>query len=386
MCPDGVAAICTAGSRTGRCGPDSNILEAGICTTGAEGNAMVDLKPTRFSFIPEGANLSDLDNARANNLDVLDAANPNLKNEANDLQAANTAEITGNTVAEELAAVKAFDDDTWTEFTDPDQKAAYVQGDTDHLYDDKGNLKVNGGWGGWGAPTACSTHCGCGIRYRYRSCNNPAPQYGGLDCTGSNAASDSCNCAVTCPTPRPTPVPPTPVPPTPAPTPNPCVSGTHACCKHAGCECVEDATWGHLGGYHCQCKDGYLEDALSATHQCNIVTAYPTHAPTMNPTAAPTKFPTKSPTPAPTPLQCTNNVNYPTTDSSCQCECHRETCYRTYKPQFADTRRRRRRKPTNYGPAAGYYCHDHVVHFSDSRRRGIFQGRRRAPKKRGSAP
>jgi hypothetical protein len=414
MCPDGAAAVCTGGSTTGKCGPDSNVMEPGICTTGAEGNAQVTLAPNPWSFpkVPEGSDLSDLDEARANNLDVLDVANPNLKNEGNDLQATITAEITGNTVAEELAAVKAFDDDTWTEFTDPDQKTQYLAGDEDHLYDDKGNLKVNGLWGGWGPIGACSTNCGCGIRYRYRSCDSPAPAFGGLDCTGGNAASDSCNCGNPCPTPAPTPAPPTPVPPTPAPTPHPCLSGNHPCDKGAGGICV------HTGNKHdptsphfaCHCAAWYNDPAVGASahvcgscgqanevpcaprhggpisvdacidgyhvvgNKCILTTNYPSPAPTVAPTLAPTNSPTKAPTPAPTYKQCSGTAAYPDVDLACRCECHGTSCAKVYVPYFSDTRRRRR-GPT-YTTRKGYYCH-HDYMFGDSRRRWIKNSRRR---------
>jgi len=52
---------------------------------------------------------------------------------------------------------------------------------------------VNGNWGSWGQIGACNKPCGGGHRYRYRSCNNPAPAHGGKACSGTKTHVISCN-------------------------------------------------------------------------------------------------------------------------------------------------------------------------------------------------
>lgn len=53
--------------------------------------------------------------------------------------------------------------------------------------------KIDGNWGSWGAWGTCSKTCGTGTRKRSRSCNNPAPKYGGRSCSGSSSSSGTCN-------------------------------------------------------------------------------------------------------------------------------------------------------------------------------------------------
>lgn len=43
---------------------------------------------------------------------------------------------------------------------------------------------VDGVWSAWGSFGTCSVTCGTGIRFRTRSCSNPAPTNGGSDCSG----------------------------------------------------------------------------------------------------------------------------------------------------------------------------------------------------------
>nr|XP_034336189.1 coadhesin-like isoform X3 [Crassostrea gigas] len=52
---------------------------------------------------------------------------------------------------------------------------------------------VNGGWSGWNHPSACSVTCGGGVRTRTRTCNHPTPAYGGLQCPGVSHMSEHCN-------------------------------------------------------------------------------------------------------------------------------------------------------------------------------------------------
>nr|XP_022339841.1 semaphorin-5B-like isoform X4 [Crassostrea virginica] len=52
---------------------------------------------------------------------------------------------------------------------------------------------INGNWGSWGSYGSCTKTCGGGTQQRSRSCNNPAPQYGGANCAGSSVSSQSCN-------------------------------------------------------------------------------------------------------------------------------------------------------------------------------------------------
>jgi len=55
------------------------------------------------------------------------------------------------------------------------------------------NCPINGGWSGYGSYGSCSKVCGSGTKTRSRSCNNPAPQFGGASCSGSSTSSTSCN-------------------------------------------------------------------------------------------------------------------------------------------------------------------------------------------------
>uniref|UniRef100_A0A8C5HYM7 ADAM metallopeptidase with thrombospondin type 1 motif, 14 n=1 Tax=Gouania willdenowi TaxID=441366 RepID=A0A8C5HYM7_GOUWI len=51
----------------------------------------------------------------------------------------------------------------------------------------------DGSWGSWSKFGSCSRTCGGGVRSRSRQCNNPAPAYGGRDCTGSTFDYHMCN-------------------------------------------------------------------------------------------------------------------------------------------------------------------------------------------------
>ena len=49
--------------------------------------------------------------------------------------------------------------------------------------------------GGWSEPewSECSVTCGGGTQTRIRTCTNPAPAYGGLDCQGESSEIKDCN-------------------------------------------------------------------------------------------------------------------------------------------------------------------------------------------------
>jgi len=52
---------------------------------------------------------------------------------------------------------------------------------------------IDGGWSSWSAWDSCSVSCGGGTQSRTRTCNNPTPQYGGANCSGSSSESQACN-------------------------------------------------------------------------------------------------------------------------------------------------------------------------------------------------
>jgi len=45
--------------------------------------------------------------------------------------------------------------------------------------------KVDGGYGSWGKWSKCTAACGSGIRIRFRKCDSPKPAWGGKPCSGS---------------------------------------------------------------------------------------------------------------------------------------------------------------------------------------------------------
>lgn len=53
-------------------------------------------------------------------------------------------------------------------------------------------IVVNGGWGPWNEWIGCSATCGGGQMRRSRRCNDPVPQYNGLDCPGNGTESEQC--------------------------------------------------------------------------------------------------------------------------------------------------------------------------------------------------
>ena len=51
---------------------------------------------------------------------------------------------------------------------------------------------VPGNWSSWGAWSNCSETCGNGTSTRTRTCDNPAPAYGGEDCVGAGSMTQDC--------------------------------------------------------------------------------------------------------------------------------------------------------------------------------------------------
>uniref|UniRef100_A0A7M5XCK1 SUEL-type lectin domain-containing protein n=1 Tax=Clytia hemisphaerica TaxID=252671 RepID=A0A7M5XCK1_9CNID len=55
------------------------------------------------------------------------------------------------------------------------------------------NCPINGKWGSWSGYGSCNKKCGTGSQTRTRSCNNPSPKYNGASCSGSSQQSRNCN-------------------------------------------------------------------------------------------------------------------------------------------------------------------------------------------------
>lgn len=53
-------------------------------------------------------------------------------------------------------------------------------------------LIVDGEWSNWKAWSTCSSTCGDSYKMRIRACDNPAPAYGGLECSGSSYELQTC--------------------------------------------------------------------------------------------------------------------------------------------------------------------------------------------------
>ena len=54
-------------------------------------------------------------------------------------------------------------------------------------------ISVDGGWSSYGEWSECTETCGTGTQTRTRTCTNPAPLYGGADCTGTAEETQDCN-------------------------------------------------------------------------------------------------------------------------------------------------------------------------------------------------
>ncbi len=62
-----------------------------------------------------------------------------------------------------------------------------------------GPCPIDGGWSEWSAWTTCSVTCyGAGQNWHTRTCDNPVPQNGGLDCTGDDIEYQVCG-EILCP-------------------------------------------------------------------------------------------------------------------------------------------------------------------------------------------
>ncbi|KAL4216671.1 Hemicentin-1 [Mactra antiquata] len=58
---------------------------------------------------------------------------------------------------------------------------------------------VDGGWSDWSDWSVCDVSCGNGTSTRIRTCTNPAPAHGGLNCTGNGSQFQTCSTSVRCP-------------------------------------------------------------------------------------------------------------------------------------------------------------------------------------------
>ena len=54
------------------------------------------------------------------------------------------------------------------------------------------NCPVHGAWAQWSSWGSCSVTCGNGQMLRTRTCTDPAPQYGGQECSGSDTETETC--------------------------------------------------------------------------------------------------------------------------------------------------------------------------------------------------
>ncbi|XP_066297373.1 uncharacterized protein [Branchiostoma lanceolatum] len=57
---------------------------------------------------------------------------------------------------------------------------------------------VNGNWSEWTSWSTCNVTCGLGNQSRSRSCDNPPPQHGGANCTGSPTEARACDSGQPC--------------------------------------------------------------------------------------------------------------------------------------------------------------------------------------------
>lgn len=55
---------------------------------------------------------------------------------------------------------------------------------------------VNGGYSPWSDWTQCTVTCGGGESLRSRQCTNPAPEFGGKDCSSLGSSSETVKCKI----------------------------------------------------------------------------------------------------------------------------------------------------------------------------------------------
>ena len=53
-------------------------------------------------------------------------------------------------------------------------------------------VPLDGHWGRWSSWESCDQDCGPGKQNRTRTCDNPAPKYGGKDCVGDSKSIRDC--------------------------------------------------------------------------------------------------------------------------------------------------------------------------------------------------
>ena len=59
-------------------------------------------------------------------------------------------------------------------------------------------FSVDGGWSDWEQSSDCSVTCGDGVMQMTRTCTEPAPASGGIDCQGDSNRMEPCS-LVDCP-------------------------------------------------------------------------------------------------------------------------------------------------------------------------------------------
>ncbi|XP_068547343.1 hemicentin-1 isoform X4 [Anas acuta] len=76
----------------------------------------------------------------------------------------------------------------------PSHDGSYCEGsDAQMQVCNKRRCPVDGKWATWSSWSACTVSCGGGSRQRTRHCSDPAPQFGGHKCEGSDIQIDFCN-------------------------------------------------------------------------------------------------------------------------------------------------------------------------------------------------
>ncbi|XP_055872693.1 uncharacterized protein LOC106068325 [Biomphalaria glabrata] len=112
--------------------------------------------------------------------------------------------------------------------------------------------RVNGGWGSWSEWT-CSRNCYDFRKFRTRECDNPSPNYDGLDCGNASIESKDSNCytTTTCP--------------------SLCPQGAWAYdCVRSCVHCLPDCD--KFTGICSQCQPGYKDPHNSCPYACDVNT------------------------------------------------------------------------------------------------------------------